>query len=84
MKLTDSISRVCLMLDPEIDTHAELMKALEAVRSAAFSRDTKDPAQFDNAVQFLRKSGWTVVSQVSSGDGTPLTRGSLTAGGATR
>ena len=32
MKLTDSITRVCLMLDPEVSAHAELMKALEWVR----------------------------------------------------
>ena len=31
MKLTDSITRVCLMLDPGVDTHAELMKELESV-----------------------------------------------------
>jgi len=66
MKLTDSIERVYLMLDPKNHTHAELMKALESVRSAAFTRDTKDVAQFENAIQFLRKSGWAVVSQVSA------------------
>jgi hypothetical protein len=27
MKLTDSITRVCLMLDPEVNAHTELMKA---------------------------------------------------------
>jgi len=49
MKLTDSITRVCLMLDPEIENQAELMRALESVRSAAFTSDTKDFAQFENA-----------------------------------
>jgi hypothetical protein len=66
MKLTDSITRVCLMLDPEVNAHAELMKALESVRSAAFTSDTKDAAQFENAIQSLRKSAWAVVSQVSA------------------
>ncbi len=58
MKLTDSITRVCLMLDPGVDTHAELIKALESVRSAAFTSDTKDVAQFENAVQCLRNNAW--------------------------
>jgi hypothetical protein len=66
MKLTDSITRVCLMLDPEVSAHAELMKALESVRSAAFTSDTKDVAQFENAIQSLKKSAWAVVGQVSS------------------
>ena len=66
MKLTDSITRICLMLDPGVDTHAELMKALESVRSAAFTSDTKDVAQFENAIQSLKKSAWAVVSQVSA------------------
>lgn len=66
MKLTDSITRVCLMLDPGVSAHAELMNALESVRSAAFTSDTKDVAQFENAVQSLTKSAWAVVSQVSA------------------
>ncbi len=66
MKLTDSITRVCLMLDAEVDTHAELMKALESVRSAAFTSDTKDAAQFENAIQSLINNASTVVSQVSA------------------
>lgn len=66
MKLADSITRVCLMLDAEVDTHAELMKALESVRSAAFTSDTKDPAQFENAIHSLIKSASTVVSQMST------------------
>jgi len=66
MKLTDSITRVCLMLDPEVAAHAKLIKALESVRSAAFTSDTKDVAQFENAIQSLTKSGWAVVSQVST------------------
>jgi hypothetical protein len=66
MKLTESITRVCLMLDPEVNAHAELMKALELVRAAAFTSDTKDVAQFDNAIQSLKKSAWVVVSQVSA------------------
>jgi hypothetical protein len=65
MKLTDSITRVCLMLDPEVSAHAELMKALESVRSAAFTSDTKEVAQFDNAIQSLKKSAWAVMNQVS-------------------
>jgi hypothetical protein len=64
MKLTDSTTRVRLMLDPELPTHAELMKALESVRSAAFTSDTKDVVQFQNAIQSLEKSAWAVVSQV--------------------
>jgi hypothetical protein len=66
MKLTDSITRVRLMLDPGVDTHAELMKALESVRSAAFTSDTKDAAQFENAIQSSIKSAWAVLSQVSA------------------
>jgi hypothetical protein len=66
MKLTDSITRVCLMIDSEVNAHAELMKALESVRSAAFTSNTKDPAQFENAIQSLIKSACAVVSQVSS------------------
>jgi hypothetical protein len=66
MKLTDSITRVCLMLDPEVKAHAELMKALESVRSAAFTSDTKDVAQFENAIHDLIESGRVVVSQVSA------------------
>jgi hypothetical protein len=65
MKLTDSITRVCLMLDPKVDTHSELRKALESVRSAAFTSDTKDVGQFDNAIHSLTQIAWTVVSQVS-------------------
>ncbi|MHB1023828.1 MAG: hypothetical protein ACYC46_05695 [Acidobacteriaceae bacterium] len=68
MKLTDSITRVCLMLDPEVSAHAELMKALESVRSAAFTSDTKDVAQFDNAIQSLKKSAWAVARPVDSRD----------------
>jgi hypothetical protein len=64
MKLTDSITRVCLMLDPEVATHAELVKALKSVRSAAFTSDTKDVAQFENAIQSLTKNTWAVVSEV--------------------
>jgi hypothetical protein len=66
MKLTDSITRVSLMLDPEVSTHAELMKALESVRSAAFTSDTKNVAQFNNAIESLKKSTWAVVSQASA------------------
>lgn len=75
MKLTDSIERVYLMLDPKIDTHAELMKSLESVRTAAFTRDTKNVAQFENAIRSLRKSGWAVVSQVSAETAPSLSEG---------
>jgi hypothetical protein len=66
MRLTDSITRVCLMLDPEITTHAELMNTLELVRAAAFSGDTRDVGQFENAIKALKKSAWAVVSEVSA------------------
>jgi hypothetical protein len=66
MKLTDSILRVRLMLDAKIDTHTELMKALESVRSAAFTSDTKDVAQFENAVHSLQNIASTVISQAST------------------
>lgn len=66
MKLTDGITRVCLMSDAEVATHAELMEALASVRSAAFTSDTKDVAQFDNAVHSLRKIASTVISQAST------------------
>jgi hypothetical protein len=66
IKLTDSITRVRLMLDPKVDTHAELIKALESVRSAAFTSDTKDVVQFENAIHYLIESGRIVLSQVSA------------------
>lgn len=66
MKLTDGITRVCLMLDAEVANHAELMKALVSVRSAAFMSDTKDVAQFENAVHSLQKIASTVISQAST------------------
>jgi hypothetical protein len=65
MKLTDGITRVCLMLDPALDSHAEMRNALESVRSAAFMPDVKDPAQFENAIQYLRKTTSAVLSEVS-------------------
>jgi hypothetical protein len=66
IKLTDSITRVNLMLNLKVDTHAELIKALESVRSAAFTSDTKDVAQFENAIHYLIESGHIVLSQVSA------------------
>ncbi|MGP8174777.1 MAG: hypothetical protein ACLP7O_09545 [Terracidiphilus sp.] len=66
IKLTDSIARVRLMLDAKVDTHAELMKALESVRSAAFTSDTKDVAQFENAIDSVQKIASTVISQAST------------------
>jgi hypothetical protein len=66
MKLTGSITRICLMLDPKDNAHAELMKALESVRSAAFTSDTKDVAQFERAVQSLTNSAQAVVSKASA------------------
>jgi hypothetical protein len=66
IKLTDSIARVRLMLDAKVDTHAELMKALESVRSAAFTSDTKEVAQFENAIDSVQKIASTVISQAST------------------
>lgn len=74
MKLTDGITRVCLMLDAEVDTHAELMKALAAVRSAAFTSDTKDVAQFDNAVHSLQKIAAQSTGQSASAPPQVVTR----------
>lgn len=54
------------MLDPKDATHIALIKALESVRSAAFTRDTKDVAQFENAIHHLVDSGRVVASQVSA------------------
>jgi hypothetical protein len=68
IKLTDSITRIGLMLDPDDTAHAELIKALESVRSASFTRDTNDAAQFKNAHESLMKSARVVLkSDVSGG-----------------
>ncbi len=54
------------MLDSKVDTHAEQIKALESMRSAAFTSDTKDVAQSENAIHYLIESGRIVLSQVSA------------------
>jgi hypothetical protein len=66
IKLTDSITRVNLMLDINVDTHAELIEALESVRYAAFTSDTKEVAQYENAIHHLIECGRRVLSQVSA------------------
>jgi hypothetical protein len=66
IKLTDSITRVNLMLDINVDTHAELIEALESVRYAAFTSDTKEVAQYENAIHHLIECGRRDLSQVSA------------------
>jgi hypothetical protein len=66
LKLTDSIHRIQLLLNPTEATHAALIKALDSVRSAAFSKQTKDPAQFENAIHELMESSRVVVNHVEN------------------
>jgi hypothetical protein len=66
IKLTGSITRICLMLDPEVEAHAERIKALELVRSASFASDIRDVAQFENAHKSLMMNARVVLKSMSA------------------
>jgi len=64
LKLVEGIERVRLMLDPKDEAHNRLMKAVEVVRGAAFSPNSRDPAQFEAAIHSLSDRCWDVLRPV--------------------